>query len=149
MISLKNKQKKININEQKLKHNAQSILNFLDYKNFAIGIWLTTNKTIHKFNKNYRNCDKATDILSFPYHLAIPGKKIKPKTNEDYYLGDIIISLEYAQKLSIQNDTSFEQYLLILLIHGICHLLGYDHNTEDEYKKMQRLEKKILQNFLN
>ena len=147
MIFLKNKQKKISINQNKLKHDAQEVLNFLKYRDFAVGVWLTTNETIHKFNKQYRNVDKPTDILSFPYHVATPGKRIKPKTDEDYYLGDIIISLEYAQRCAIEHDIPFEKHLLVLLIHGICHLLGYDHNTDAEHKKMQRLEKKILQSF--
>ena len=144
MIFLKNKQKKININSHNLKQSAQEILNLLGYKDFGLGIWLTTNETIQKFNKKYRKQDKATDILSFPYHAVTAGKKIKPKADEDYYLGDLIISLEFAQKDSIKNDLPFDNHILELLVHGICHLLGYEHDTDENYKKMYKLERKIL-----
>ena len=97
-ILLKNSQRKIKINENKIKKNIEKILNNLNYKDFGVNIWFTTNKTIQKFNNDFRKKYKATDVLSFPFHTNIkPGQRIKPQTSDDKNLGDIIISLEFCR----------------------------------------------------
>ena len=81
MILIKNTQKKIKIDINHIKKDVQTILNLLGYPDFDIGIWFTTNPTIRKYNKEYREKDKATDVLSFPYHETLkPGEKITPET---------------------------------------------------------------------
>lgn len=106
MILIRNTQKKININQKKLQQDAQKILDILGYNDFDLGIWLTTNTTIKKYNHNYRNKDKPTDILSFPYHSDLKaGDKISATTDEDRNLGDIIISPEYVKKIPHDGDT--------------------------------------------
>ena len=145
MILIKNKQRKIKINESKLKSSIQQMLDFVDYKGFDIGIWFTTNKTIQKYNRIYRKKDKATDILSFPYHEKLKsGERIIVNEEEDKNLGDIIISLEFAMKDAELNDRSINDHVLILLSHGIAHLLGYDHKSESDYQEMKIFEKKLL-----
>ncbi len=145
MITIKNTQRKIAINIKQLKSDIHNILIILGYDDFDIGIWLTTNKTIQKYNKQYRSKDKPTDILSFPYHASLKaGEQIKPKTEEDKNLGDLIISLEYVKKDAQRLDTTFEHRMRVLLVHGICHLLGYDHIKDEDYKKMHRKELFLL-----
>lgn len=149
MILIKNTQRKIKIDTAELKNNTQEILNALGYPDYDISIWLTTNKTIHYYNKNYRQKDKPTDILSFPYHTELKaGQKIKPKEPEDKNLGDIIISLEYVKKDLPRWNKSFEERMKILLVHGICHLLGYDHIEDSDYKVMHKKEAELL-NIIN
>lgn len=144
-ILLKNSQRKIKINKNKIKKNIETILNHLNYKDFGISIWFTTNKTIQKFNNDFRKKDKATDILSFPFHTNIkPGQRIKPKTKDDKNLGDIIISLEFCKKDSQKAKIPFDKYLTRIIIHGIVHLLGYDHITDEQFKKMHLVEKELL-----
>lgn len=145
MITIKNTQRKIKISSSTLKKNAQKILDILGYSDFDLGIWLTTNKTIQKYNRTYRKKDKPTDILSFPYHSDIkPGKRIPVKREEDKNLGDLIISLEYVKKDAIRWEQTFEHRMHILLVHGICHLLGYNHITDEDYKIMHKQEQKLL-----
>ena len=99
MILIKNTQRKIQISTKKLHKNAQKMLLFLDYQDFDLGIWFTTNKTIQKYNKLYRGKNKPTDILSFPYHDKLKaGKRISVLSEEDKNLGDIIISVEFVEK---------------------------------------------------
>jgi len=99
MITIRNTQRKIDVNTNQLKHDGQKILDLLDYPDFDLGIWLTTNKTIREYNKNYRNKDKATDILSFAFHPQLKaGERITVKSNDDKNLGDLILSLEYIKK---------------------------------------------------
>jgi len=150
MIIIKNNIKKIKINNQKIKKLVIDILKILNYQDFDIGIWFTTNNTIKKYNKNYRKKDKTTDILSFPFHTQLKaGKKITIHSPDEKNLGDIIVSLEYAQKDAQEAKRSLHNHLKILLIHGICHLLGYDHKTDADYKKMQTKEALILKKLVH
>jgi rRNA maturation RNase YbeY len=143
MVTIKNSQRKIKINARRIKGDVQKILSKLGYDDFDIGIWFTTDQTIKKYNKKYRKKDKATDILSFPYHPDLkPGKKIVIKNPEDKNLGDIIISLERV-KHDVGEEV-FEEYLKKIIVHGIVHLVGYDHKTEKDYKIMNRKELELL-----
>lgn len=145
MITVKNSQKKIKINITKLKADAQKILNILNYSDFDLGIRLTTDATIHKYNREYRGKDKATDILSFSNYPDLkPGKRIRAKKQEEKNLGDLIIAPAYAKKDATNWNQTLEQHLQMLLVHGICHLLGYDHIKDEDYKIMHRKELIIL-----
>ncbi|MDH4100076.1 MAG: rRNA maturation RNase YbeY, partial [Nitrospirota bacterium] len=90
-------------------------------------------------NRDYRGKDKTTDVLSFSMHEgeAIPG--------EETLLGDVVISLPVAERQAAEKGHSLEQEVTILLIHGILHLLGYDHERgEEEARKMEGLERQLL-----
>lgn len=143
MITIKNTQRTCEVDVKHLQKSAQTILNELGYAGFDLGIWLTTNKTIHKYNKEYRDKDKPTDILSFPYHQLEPGEKIIPQTDEEKNVGDLIISVEFVQGILPLYNVTLQQRLDTLLIHGICHLLGYSHYDEENDKIMSKLEKQL------
>ena len=149
MILIKNYQRKIKVDEKQMHAKAQKMLGMLGYQDFDLGIFLTTNKTIRKFNKQFRNKDKPTDVLSFPYHDYLkPGQTIHPTSPEDKNLGDIIISLEYAQKDAAKTwNRNFSEHLIALLAHGIAHLIGYDHLTDNQFKQMLKIEHKLLKQF--
>jgi len=139
MITIKNSQRKTKLDTKKVKALVEGMLEKTGYKNFDIGIWFTTNKTIRAYNKRFRKTDRPTDILSFPYHPNLkPGGKIKISNVEDENLGDIIISLELVKKDAEGEGRSLIEHIKILLAHGIAHLLGYDHKTEKDFAAMQR-----------
>lgn len=145
MIYINNRQRKIPFSVRKTTHQIQVILQALNYTHFDVSVLITTNSTIRKYNKLYRNKDIATDVLSFPYHTdARPGKKIVPLTKEDQNLGDIIISLEYVYRDALRFGTSGSERLRIIIVHGICHLLGYDHIRDADYKIMHAQELGLL-----
>ncbi len=145
MITIKNKQRTIKVDTKKLKHDAQVLLDALGYGDFDLGILLTTNKEIHIYNNEYRGHDKPTDVLSFPYHETLKaGKKIKVVNDEDKNLGDLILAPAYIMHDLPKWNTTFEKHLQRLLVHGICHLLGYDHIKDADYKIMHRKEKSLL-----
>ena len=145
MILIKNNIKKVKINTNQIKKDVTKMLRLINYQDFDIGIWFTTNKTIQAYNKKYRKKDKATDILSFPYHTNLkPGQKIKIASDDDKNLGDIIISLEYCKQVANEMHISLQKHLKTLLAHGITHLLGYTHKTDTEHAVMQRIENKLL-----
>jgi len=144
MIALTDNQT-IPFDVEQYKKDAQIILNHLGYGDFDLGILLTDNKSIHAFNSTYREKDKPTDILSFPYYPDLkPGERIVPDTEDDRNLGDIIISPEYVKSDLERWDQSFEQRMRVLLVHGICHLLGYDHIKDEDYDVMKVKETELL-----
>lgn len=145
MITIRNTQRTIKIDVNQLKKDAQIILDALDYSDFDLGIWLTSNKMIRSYNKEYRDKDKPTDVLSFPFHTELkPGKRIKVKNDDDKNLGDLILAPEYIVKDLPKWETTFEKHLQRLLVHGICHLLGYDHIKDSDYKIMHKKEMELL-----
>ena len=89
-------------------------------KQVSFSLLLSNNKSIKRLNKNFRNKNKPTDILSFPFN-----KKLKFSKN--MYLGDIIISYNYLNKPKSQDLESFKQKTIKIFIHGFLHLLGFDH----------------------
>lgn len=111
-----------------------------------ITITLTTPENIKKINKEYRNIDRATDVLSFPmFEKEELTKKIKNQEfmHEDV-LGDIIISIEKVEEQAKEYGHSFERELSYMLVHGFYHLMGYDHIEKEDKKKMREKEEKIL-----
>ena len=118
----------------------------IENSKLSITITLTNPDNIQKINKEYRNIDKPTDVLSFPmFEKQELGEKIK---NEDFehedILGDIIISIQKVQEQAKEYEHSFERELSYMVVHGFYHLMGYDHIKEKDKKQMRPKEEKIL-----
>lgn len=111
-----------------------------------ITVTLTTPENIRKINNEYRNIDRATDVLSFPmFEKDELDKKIKEKDFicEDV-LGDIIISVEKVEEQAKEYGHSFERELSYMVVHGFYHLMGYDHIEEKDKVIMRPKEEKVL-----
>ena len=107
-------------------------------KKISLTLLLSNNKSIKKLNKNFRNKNNPTDILSFPFH-----KKIK--ISNETYLGDIIISYNFIDKPKSQKIRKFKERLIKTFIHGFLHLVSFDHLKNKDYKIMLKEEKLIYQ----
>ncbi len=117
----------------------------LEDKNLYINIMLTNPDEIRRYNKQYRNIDKATDVLSFPMFEKEEVKKIRKNGNQIYeVLGDIIISIEQVEKQATEYEHSFERELAYMVVHGFYHLMGYDHIEEKDKIEMRKKEEYIL-----
>lgn len=148
MISIKNTQRSIKINKSRLHAQVEKILHAVGYPDFDLGIWITTDPTIRKFNARYRHKDKPTDILSFSQHPQLkPGERIKTTSDDDKNLGDLIISAHRVALDAKKFGETFEDRLIFIVTHGVCHLLGYDHETEEQYKQMRAKEVAIAKNI--
>ena len=111
-----------------------------------ISITLTTPEHIHEINKQYRNVDRATDVLSFPmFEKDELDEKIK---NNDFehedVLGDIVISIEKVEEQAKEYGHSFEREFAYMLVHGFYHLMGYDHIEDDDKVVMRKKEEIVL-----
>ena len=105
-------------------------------------VLLTNDRTIRRLNQRFRNKDKATDVLSFPGSVS-PDEGL---SFENDYLGDIIISVERAQRQALAKRHNLERELRILVIHGMLHLLGHDHEIDrgQMRRKELRLQRELL-----
>ncbi|KAL0586078.1 hypothetical protein ABG067_004170 [Albugo candida] len=111
-----------------------------------LSVILTTDQQLQKLNKKYRRQDKTTDILSFPNHtITKPGRFPNVRDPEERYLGDIYISLPYVKKYCQEEGTDIKEQMRVLFAHGICHLMGYDHETDHEHERMAKAEAYLLQ----
>ncbi len=114
-----------------------------------ICITLTNPKNIRELNKEYRNIDKETDVLSFPmFEKCELDKLVEENTGKEEMLqdimGDIIISIERVEEQAKEYGHSFEREFAYMLVHGFYHLRGYDHMTEDEKSQMREKEENVL-----
>ena len=105
-------------------------------KKVSLTLLLSNNKNIKRLNKKFRNKNKSTDVLSFPFE-----KKLNIK--ESPYIGDIIISYEYMNKPKNLNALEFRSKVSKIFIHGFLHLLGYDHISLKDFEEMLIEERKI------
>ena len=115
----------------------------------VITITFTNPENIRKINKQYRNIDRETDVLSFPmFEREELQEKLKNNsfTHEDI-LGDIVISIEQVEKQAKEYEHSFERELSYMIVHGFYHLMGYDHMVEDEKQEMREKEDRVLESL--
>jgi len=118
----------------------------IDKINLYINIILTNPENIRKFNKEHRNIDKETDVLSFPMFEKQEIENMLTYGNEiQDILGDIIISIPRVEQQSKEYEHSFEREFAYMLIHGFYHLIGYDHLNENDKKQMREKEENVLE----
>ena len=124
-----------------------------------VNVTLTDNAAIHEINREYREIDRATDVLSFPmieYETPADFDALEDVMNqfpEDYFnpdtgelmLGDIVISVEKVEEQAEKYGHSKERELAFLTAHGMMHLFGYDHMEEDEAKVMEAKQREVLE----
>jgi probable rRNA maturation factor len=113
---------------------------------YEIGLLLVDNKFITALNRQYRGIDSSTDVLAFSV-LDKKGKRID-RPDGILHLGDVVISVDQAQKQSQEVGHSFKLELAILLVHGILHIFGFTHERSPNQKKMDQMSEKILDKLI-
>lgn len=162
MIFIDNRQNKVEFT----KDLEDCLVNIIDYTlkeeqvniDYEISVVFIDNEQIKEINKDFRNIDRETDVLSFPM-LEYPHLKVYKDVYKNYQfddsfldegklvLGDIAISLEKAREQSVEYGHSFLREVVYLAIHSVLHLLGYDHMNDDEKPIMRKREEEILNKF--
>ena len=112
------------------------IIKFSSNNEVSISFLLTSNSEIKLLNNKYRNKNKPTNVLSFPMNEKIENKN---------YLGDVVIACEKIIDESYEQNIKKYKYLSKMTIHGVLHLLGYKHDTDRQFNKMNSIEKNILE----
>ena len=127
---------------KELKDFINFALNYLKLKNVEFNIIIIDNERIHEMNKQYRGIDRETDVITFALedHKDIEYEDVR-------LLGDVYISIDKARSQAVEYGHSLRREISFLAIHGLLHLLGYDHMNEEDEKVMFDLQEKILDSY--
>ena len=155
-VLIDNRQEEIKVDEALEAFVVQVVEEVLAYERceeeFEVSISFVCNEEMRSLNKEYRNIGKETDVLSFPLVEFIEEELNAEDENAEYIeeeiaLGDIVISMEKAVEQSEEYGHSFKRELAFLLVHGMLHLLGYDHDEEASEGEMFDKQEEILKNM--
>jgi rRNA maturation RNase YbeY len=172
-IFIKNTQKTIDIDIESVRLQTMKIKSILGINDFHVDIWFCSEDKIRSLNKEWRDKSKSTDVLSFPVNDFVkPGVFSDVSSLEHIkHLGDIVIAPSYVKRQCIKDEKEYNknknydntnddgvslamsktfdlnQRILLLLIHGMIHLLGYDHENEKDWKIMTKKENEVLFNI--
>lgn len=126
----------------KLEEYMKFVVRKLEIEKGIFNIIFVDNDIIHKINKEYRKVDRVTDVISF-------ALEDNPDIVYDDFrlLGDIYIAIDVAYDQAIEYNHSREREVCFLATHGVLHLLGYDHMTEEEEKEMFGIQEELLQEY--
>ncbi len=113
-------------------------------KSFEAALAFVPPKTIQSLNHDFRGKNKPTNVLSFPQFTTAELKKLKPSAKQTIYLGDIILCKTVIVSETLKLKKPLNHHLIHLVVHGVLHLLGYDHMNNAESLRMETLEKVIL-----
>lgn len=111
---------------------------FLSIEEAIFNVIIVDDEKIHEINREYRNVDRPTDVISFAL------EDDKTMTSEVRVLGDIYVSIDTARRQAYEYYNTEKEELRFLIIHGLLHLLGYDHMNESDEKEMMSLEEEVL-----
>ncbi len=142
-VLIRDDQKRIMINSQWLARLAQEVLKGLGLHDVELSLLLVDDLKIQELNRRYLKRDAPTDVLSFPMGEGEFGD-LNPNI-----LGDVALSLERAKELAEESKTPFKTMVANLLIHGILHLHGYDHERDLEDARIMEKKEKELFIFIN
>ena len=149
MIYTDNRQEKLNVDEEFI-NSLEAVCDFVLKKEgvnckYQISLLFVDNEEIREINRETRNIDRATDVLSFP--LIDFDNEDLPNDGSKIYLGDIIISIERAKEQANEYGHSLDREVGFLTAHSMLHLLGYDHMVPEEEKVMFAKQEEILSNL--
>ena len=128
MIEVVNRQRRLGIDAKRWTSLAEKALSAIGKSESSATIAFVSDKRIRELNRQFRGIDKATDVLSFP-------------AEEEFNLGDIAVSVETAALQAKENGLPFDQEIAQLILHGLLHLCGYDHETDNG--EMNQLELRL------
>ncbi|KAJ8367619.1 hypothetical protein AAFF_G00314060 [Aldrovandia affinis] len=146
-LVLRNLQKAVPLNRARLRRDVETLRRILGIQKFDLGLICVDNQRIQRINEIYRKNNMPTDVLSFPFYEHLEaGKLPDPLHRDEFNLGDIFLGVEYVMD-ECQDSRDFHSTLAVVVAHGICHLLGYTHETEEDWREMFRRENDILSEF--
>ncbi|XP_069589366.1 endoribonuclease YbeY isoform X1 [Ranitomeya imitator] len=144
-LLIRNLQHVIPLRRAHLRKNLEITRSCLGVKRFDVGVICINDTKIRQLNKLYRRQDKATDVLSFPFHENLcPGLLPDPAFPDEYNLGDVYLGVEFIYHQCEEKQEDFNSVLTVTAVHGLCHLLGYTHHSPEDWRKMFEKESEVL-----
>jgi len=131
-----------------IKQTLSYIPAFAHIKDVEIAVLLTNNEKMRQLNQEFRDTNKPTNVLSFPDVEIKSDDLLEFLSGKEYiYVGDIAIGYDILKAEALEAGISMNDHFIHLLVHGVLHLIGYDHMEEDEAEAMMELEVRILTRF--
>jgi probable rRNA maturation factor len=146
-----NRQKKVPLAEQPLSEFLGKILQELSFAQAEVSIAFVSDGEMAKWNQGFRQEKGPTDVLSFPAlskrraerHAKRKHAVVKSPVTTGVFLGDIAIAPETARRFARENGRTLHNEIRILMLHGVLHLMGYDHESKSDFGQMNRIEQKL------
>ena len=139
-VSIQCRLKSVSVREATLRRFTGKLLRLLDEAEAEVCIGLIGDTKMRRLNRTYRNKDRTTDVLAFAYREA--------RTGVTFLLGDVVISIPAARRQAKAFSHSLDEEILRLLIHGVLHLVGYDHErSRQQARRMRRKETELFETF--
>ncbi|MEI8377076.1 MAG: rRNA maturation RNase YbeY [bacterium] len=132
------------INSEILEYSPIKEYDFL-HNDLEFDVMFCDNKKIHEINRDYRGKDKETDVITFAL-FSDSEPEMRFVSDEGVALGEIIISVEKIKSQALENKKTFEEELYFILAHGILHLFGFTHQTEEKLEYMIGLQQRLVEN---
>jgi probable rRNA maturation factor len=139
-VLIENRQRRHRIARANLKKAAEKILSALGYRDSELSVSIVGDRSIRRINREYLGKDRPTNVISFSMHEGDYGE-LNPEI-----LGDVVISADTAHREAEEVGIALDSRLVFLLLHGILHLTGYDHERSgpDEARRMEKKERKLF-----
>ncbi|KAM4897246.1 endoribonuclease YbeY isoform 1-T1 [Sylvia borin] len=173
-VALRNAQSAVPVRRAALRRAVCALRAALGASRFDVGLVCAGNALMQRLNGAYRHCLEPTDVLSFPFHEVAAGELPRPRCCDEYNLGDIFLGVEYIHQQCRETGEDFDDVLTVspsragrtarrargsvsntrvvlpsseqvTAAHGLCHLLGYRHDTKPEWEQMYHKEAQILE----
>jgi probable rRNA maturation factor len=143
-VYIRNQQRLLKVNQERIARLLRKALRLLGLHRAELSIFFVNDVRMRILNREYRGVDRTTDVLSFPQSADFSAHDSQFTVHE-LVLGDIVISLPRANRQAMEYGTTLNEELNRLLIHGLLHLMGYDHETgKHAERKMQKKTQEIL-----
>jgi probable rRNA maturation factor len=143
VIYLRNATRKHPIAERRIVRSARTLLAATGRPAATLSLSFVGDAAMRRINREHRGKDATTDVLSFPLYEPFAVPRRPTPDDPELLLGDVIISVDVAKRQAAAYDASLEDEIERLLVHGIAHLLGHDHEEEHERRRMVREEKRL------
>ena len=147
-VSIKNRQRRIKVNRRRITGLLRKALHLLSVPRAELSILLVNDRQMRALNLQYRGLDKTTDVLSFPQSADCSIHDLR-FTIHEVILGDIVINLHKARRQADEYGLTMNEEIKRLLIHGLLHLIGYDHEKNGYQGKMMLEKERELINILS
>ncbi|XP_051478702.1 endoribonuclease YbeY [Apus apus] len=144
-LVLRNAQRAVPLRRAPLRRALCALRAALGASRFPLALVCAGDRLMRRLNGRYRQRPEPTDVLSFPFHRLAPGELPRPRSRDEYYLGEIFLGVEFIQQQCRDSGEDLQGVLVATAAHGLCHLLGYRHDTEPEWQQMYQKELEILE----
>ncbi len=143
MIYLRNTTRRHRVGTRRILRSARALLGAVGRAEASLSITFVGDRAMRRLNREHRGKDRTTDVLSFPLYEPFAVPRRARAGEPELLLGDIIISVDVAKRQAAEYDATLDAEIERLLIHGLLHLLGHDHEEPGERARMIRQEKRL------